>query len=72
MAEQVEIKSYYIITTETLVHKSILQPFNQNGDSRRDNKDKCIKGALEGQKLMPSLAAIAMQIQCKHIKGAIA
>ena len=33
--------------------------FNQDGDTRRDNKRERVKGATEGQKLM--LSAIAMQ-----------
>ena len=38
----------------------------------RDNKHECLKGVMEGQKLMLILAAIATQIQREHIKGALA
>ena len=52
-AEWIEIKSYYIIMRETLVHKCIY-------DSRQDIKCERIKGAREGNKLTLMLAAIAM------------
>ena len=52
LAEQAEIKYYYIIMRETLGHKKHLQPFNQDGDSRWYNKGECLKGATEGQQLM--------------------
>ena len=57
------------------MHKCIynhLQPFDQDGDSRRDNKCECVKGAMEGQTLPLIIAVIAMQMQCECIKGALA
>ena len=48
------------------------RPFNQDGDSRQDNKHECLKGTTEGPKLMLMLAAITMQMQCECIKGALA
>ena len=47
-----------------------LGPFNQYGDIRQDNKRKQLKGAIRGNKLM--LAAIARQMQCECVKGALA
>ena len=38
-----------------------LRPFNQNDDSRRDDKRERLKGTMEGQNLMLTLAAIAMR-----------
>ena len=61
--------SHYVIMRETLAH---LWSFNQDGDSRRDNKFKNLKGATGGNKLTLFLAAIARQMQCECIKGALA
>ena len=71
-AESAEIKSFYIITRETLVQQKHLWPFNQNDYSGQDNKSECVKGTIEGQKLMLTLAAIATQMQRECIKGALA
>ena len=46
--------------------------FNQDSDSRWDNKHEHLKGAMEGQQLMLMLAAIATQMQRERIKGALA
>ena len=48
-----------------------LRPFNQDDDSRQDNKRKHLKDAMEGQKLMLTLATIATQMQRECIKGAL-
>ena len=69
LAERLEIKSYYVITIETLAHKSIYDHLI-NGHSRRDNKCELVKGAIEGQILKLALAANAMQMQRECIKGA--
>ena len=55
----------------TSLREKPLRQFNQDGDSRRDNKHKCLKGAMVGCKLMLMLAASAMQMQCNRIKGAL-
>ena len=70
-AEPAEIKTYYVITRNLNAQKH-LWPFNQDGDSRRDNKHKRLKGTTEGQKLMLTFAAIAKQMERNCIKGALA
>ena len=54
---------------ETFAQKKHLWTFKQDGGSRGDNKRKHLKGATEGQKLMLTLSANAMQMQCEHMKG---
>ena len=49
-----------------------LWPIHHNENSRRDNKSKRIKGAMEGQKLMRTLDANATLMQRKCIRGALA
>ena len=69
MAEWVEIKLYYVITREILVHKNIY-----NHLTRMATVDETInangKGAMRGQKI--TLAAIPTQMPFKRIEGALA
>ena len=46
LAEQVEIHHY----ERNVGAQKHFQPFNQDGDSRQDNKHKHLKGAMAGQK----------------------
>ena len=43
----------------------------RNNNSRRDNKRERIKGAMEDQKLVLTLAANATQMQRNRIRGAL-
>ena len=45
--------------------------FNQDGDSRRDNKHECFNGATEGLILPQKLAIIATQMRCERVREAL-
>ena len=72
MAERAEIKSYDVIFQRNLGAQKHFRQCNHDGDSRRDNKHKHLKGAMRGHKLMLTLAAIAMQMKRERRKGALA
>ena len=67
--EQVEIKSYYVIMRETLVHKNIYDQFTTNNNCGRDYKREHVKGATDGPKWIWTLTVNAMHMQCKRTRG---
>ena len=63
---------YYVITRETVAHKSIYDHLTRMATVDEINKRERLEGAAVGQKLTLMLAASAMQIQRNRIKGTLA
>ena len=72
LAEWTEIKSYYVIMRETLVHKSIYDHLTRMTTVDEIINANASKVPWEGKQLTLMLAAVATQMQHECIKGALA